>query len=945
MRFRVYGFPLLLAAGLIAAFAVATISQSTDSDRTRIRSASSPKASLETKRARADYFHWMLRDPAAGVVPQNARERELGFARSLSIETASARRSRPTLQWSEAGPYDVSGRTRAIAIDKSDATGNTLLAGGTSGGMYRTTDGGANWTLVSPPSDGLAVTSVAQDPRSGESSTWYYATWEFDGTVFSNSNLAQNLFSGQGIFKSTDDGQTWVVLPATRPSSPGASEGGAERFDYIHQVAVSPTGTVFAATNGYGIQRSTDGGTTWTCVRGACSSFGATYVDVAVSAGGVILASFSGEKGVPQGVEPGLHASYDDGVTWQDVTPASFPDFHARTTLSFATDIGYAFTYADEARPDGNDDVRLHRVAVTPGGGTPAAFDERTANLPFLAESNATNKAVDVQGNYNMIVVASPLDPDLVVLGTTNLFVSTDGFSTASSVSSWIGGYEPQQFLGGNPAQYPQHHPDNHAVVFDPITRTKVWSGHDGGISLTADVTATNAAGNGVQWETRERGFNVTQFFHASLSPQAGSPVAAGGSQDNGTPVFRMGQSAMPSADLSTGDGAVSYVGAQFMFVQAQQGSVTRYPMVMQGGDAFPTPDAQEFVEVPKPAGASGQLFINPLAVDPNAESVLFYPAGQDIWRSTTADGADSDAIGASWQKVAVTGVDGYAVSALTMSRKAPEHRLWTGYFSPTGVPKVVRVDDANGTATATEVSISTAPQGAWISDIAVNPDDGNEAIVVMSNYSITGLYHTTDGGSTWTAIEGNLTGTVSALGPSIRSATIITPPGGGDSDKEFYVATSTGVYSTRSLNGDATEWTQEGAAVIGNVPVNWVASRSSDGTILAATHGRASYMAQTSLPVANEESGDHEGWALATPSPNPVRGNATVEYTVASAGPVELALFDLSGRRVVLVDEGERSPGTYTAAIESSRLAAGAYVVRLRAGGRSLTQRVVVAR
>ncbi|GAB5535904.1 MAG: hypothetical protein Rubg2KO_21530 [Rubricoccaceae bacterium] len=896
------------------------------------------------KRVRADYFLRMLRDPATGVVPQNARERELDFARSLRIEQASARRSRPTLQWSEAGPYDVSGRTRAIAIDKSDATGNTLLAGGTSGGMYRTTDGGQDWTLVSPPSDGLAVTSVAQDPRTGQSSTWYYATGEYDGTVFSNSGLAQNLFSGQGLFKSTDGGQTWVVLQATRPASPGASEGGPERFDYIHQVAVTPTGTVVAATNGYGIQRSTDGGVTWTCALGACTQFGAPYVDVAVSAGGVILAAFSGEKGVPQGVEPGLHASYDDGATWQDVTPATFPDFHARTALTFATDVGYAFTYADVTRQDGNDDVRLHRVTVTPGGGTAAAFEERTANLPFVDGSNETNKAIDTQGNYNMIVAASPLDPNLVAVGTTNLFFSTDGFASATNVSAWVGGYEPQQFLGGNPAQYTNHHPDNHQLVFDPLTRTKAWSGHDGGISLTSDITATNASGNGVAWERREKGFNVTQFFHASISPMAESPVAAGGSQDNGTPVFRIGQPDVASADLSTGDGAVSYVGNQFMFVQAQQGSVTRYPMVTQGGDVFPTPDAQEFVEVPKPSGASGQLFINPLSVDPNDESILFYPAGQALWRTTTANGADSDAIGASWQQVSVAGVDGYVVSALTMSQKAPQHRLWVGYYSQTGVPKVVRIDGANATATATEVSIASAPAGAWIGDIAVNQDDGNEAIVVMSNYGVVGLYHTMDGGSTWAAIEGNLTGTPSALGPSIRSATIVTPPGGSDSDKEYYIATSTGVYTTRTLSGDATEWAQEGASVIGNVPVNWITSRSSDGTILAATHGRASYMARTALPVAKEDGAD-SGWALAAPSPNPVRSRATVRYTVASAGLVEVSLYDLNGRRVATLEQGDRQAGAYTATIDAARLAAGTYLIRLRAGGRSLSQRVVVAR
>ena len=48
-----------------------------------------------------------------------------------------------SFKWDRRGPYNVGGRTRALAIDISDATDNTVMAGGVSGGMWRTIDGGA----------------------------------------------------------------------------------------------------------------------------------------------------------------------------------------------------------------------------------------------------------------------------------------------------------------------------------------------------------------------------------------------------------------------------------------------------------------------------------------------------------------------------------------------------------------------------------------------------------------------------------------------------------------------------------------------------------------------------------------------------------------------------------------------------------------------------------
>ena len=56
----------------------------------------------------------------------------------------------------------------------------------------------------------LSVTSIAQDPRTGHTNTWYYGTGEFQGSA---GDMAQShIFTGDGIYKSTDNGETWNVL-------------------------------------------------------------------------------------------------------------------------------------------------------------------------------------------------------------------------------------------------------------------------------------------------------------------------------------------------------------------------------------------------------------------------------------------------------------------------------------------------------------------------------------------------------------------------------------------------------------------------------------------------------------------------------------------------------------------------------------------------------------
>lgn len=78
---------------------------------------------------------------------------------------------------------------------------------------------------------------------------------------------------------------------------------------------------------------------------------------------------------------------------------------------------------------------------------------------------------------------------------------------------------------------------------------------------------------------------------------------------------------------------------------------------------------------------------------------------------------------------------------------------------------------------------------------------------------------------------------------------------------------------------------------------------------------------------------------------PNPARGTATVTYEVGQAGGVTLSVYDVLGREVAVLIDGERTVGAYTARFETRGLASGVYILRLESDGQTRTQRVTVLR
>ena len=220
------------------------------------------------------------------------------------------------------------------------------------------------------------------------------------------------------------------------------------------------------------------------------------------------------------------------------------------------------------------------------------------------------------------------------------------------------------------------------------------------------------------------------------------------------------------------------------------------------------------------PQGAANQLFVNPIVLDPNNPNILYYAAGNStttsfIWRNNDPGFANTTY---GWTALPVTDVGagrGYArrISALGISIANDPNVLYYGTIDGI-VMKAVNVHAAPTVTNITPPGLNGGTAtGGFVRCVAVDPTDSQRALVVFGNYNFPSLWYTTNGGTTWTDVEGNLAG---STGPSIRWATIFHV----DGQLEVFLATSVGVLSTNALAGGATVWAQEAATEIGNVIV-----------------------------------------------------------------------------------------------------------------------------
>ena len=847
--------------------------------------------------ARYTYELSLVADPQTGKIPDNIREKEIQFQASIPsrLEFNFLREHRVQERaYQSTGPFNVGGRTRAAIIDVRNE--NTIIAGGVSGGIWKTTNGGNEWTRVSDPELTNSITCMAQDTRTGKENIIYAGTGELVGN--SPRSLAAP-YRGNGLFKSVDGGDSWQQITSTNDAE--LSEFSSQ-FQYSWKIVTNPFNPsedeLFLAAFG-GILRSPDGGDTWSTVLGE-SLFdlgddqdlndvnAPCYTNIIQTDDGYYFATLSrgncsGNDQYPNG---GIYFSVD-GVDWKNITPAPVQQFDERTVMAYANNQAYFLTQGfDEL-------VTLLRYDLTNvvNGQPTGNWTNLSDNIPnFGGEVGDYNS----QSSYNMLIDIHPSDPNVVYIGGTNLYRSTDGF-TSTENTQWIGGYHPDN----DAARYDNHHPDQHLLVFYPSNPDKMLSCNDGGVRLTQNNRADS-----VKWTTLNNGFITSQFYAVSQQKDESNNLVIGGMQDNGVYIRSAPGINPPWHRLISGDGGPSYItpDQHFFYSSIQNGQIYRMTLDSEY-------DLSSFARVDPSGGGTkpgqGYLFINPYVLDPLNHNRMYLLGGNVIWRNDNLAQITSGSqkpTSTNWEMMEETELALGRYTAISKSGRS-DLVYAGGWYVPSvdsnRSPEVylVKITD-NSTSSQKEdpfLNTEEMPSGAHIVCIALDPEDDDHIIVVFSNYNIPSLYESHDGGITFTDIGGNLEENPDGTGngPSIRWAEIIPTHAG----QLVFVGTSVGLFSTENTDGANTTWVKESPEMIGKSVVTSLDYRSLDGRLVVGTHGNGTFEVNIEDFKTIEGPTNENAFVVSNVYPNPTSDIVKLDYELPEDGVVRADIFNSLGQ------------------------------------------------
>lgn len=746
------------------------------------------------------------KDPALGYVPKERLYESYLYAQSL-LKTQNQQRTSAAISgitWTERGPSNIGGRTRAILVDKNDATKKTVWAAGVGGGLWKTTDitvASPVWVTVNDFFNNIAITTIAQDPTNPN--IMYFGT----GEGFFNTDA----IVGNGIWKSIDGGVTWTQLANTVHATL------VTHFYYVQKIVVNSSGKIFAATSGYysnygGLMMSSDGGTTWTRYNGNGVSPDAAC-DVEIASNGDVYTSFN------IGGSDGIYKSTNAGTSWTNV----YSDANAnRIELACApNNSSTVYAMLEDAGTGG-----ILSIIKTTNAGTSWS----TCNLPNDADLGIGSEITRGQAWYDLALAVDPNADNTLIAGGVDLFRSTDGGSTWSQISKWSNN------ANMNTLSCSTVHADQHAITYIPGSSSSVLFGNDGGIFYT---TSVNTAATSNVITNKNTGYNVTQFYACAAHPASGSNYYLAGAQDNGTQKFNTtGLGATTSA--TGGDGAFCHIDQDNSAYQFTAYTYQTIYRSTNGGTSFSAI-----------SNGSNGSFINPSDYDNTGNNLYAADAPGSYFRILNAIGTYTSSA------ISIANFSGGNVSHVMVSPNV-SNRVYFGIDNG----RIVKVDNANATPTSTNLGAPVS--GGNVSCVAVGKSD-DTLMVTYSNYGVTSIFYTTNGTSatpTWTSIEGNL--------PDMPVRWAMFWP---TTSKKALIATELGVWSTDNINGASTNWgpTNTGLA---NVRTDMLQYRSSDQTLVAATHGRGLYTSSiasllpitwTSFTGETKKSYNHLKWTTAS--------------------------------------------------------------------------------
>ena len=886
------------------------------------------------------------------------------------------------LEWTELGPDNVGGRTRAILIDKDNTA--IIYAGAVSGGIWKSTNGGQSWVNILPDQSSLAVVSICQ----AANGDIYIGTGEgitMNSIAYSGAGGSDAI--GQGIWKSTDAGATWTHLTSTIDATFSTSSP----WVAVNKLKADPTNAnrIYAGTQ-FGLWITNDGGATWENAVDNVYAY-KQVTSISVGSDGSVIASI-GKKG--------YWSANGNALSYQSVTGAAgqIPSSVGRLEFSIApSDPNYIYCLAASS---GGGLQNLYKS--TDKGQTWTGIFSNTSSdvLNFFGDNN--------QGWYDNTIEVFPNDKDKVIIGGVDLYTWSANEGISQITVWWANEWTPAYV-----------HADIHTVVFSPKYANGDYTGYigcDGGVFRTLDAFNT--------FHEMDKNYNVTQFYSVAYS---GNGRVMGGAQDNGTQYIDFtGNTAQSAFKVSGGDGAyceISNLDPDILFATVYSGACYRSEKRGNAGSLESFFD-NDLLGAQNIGSMSGEPFITPIALwesfndqysnqyiekvvdtiyilDYNGDTIsksfpynvgdvvtvksniyerpLYhtitssegpYQVGDTIKIKDTYQAALAIALHgqvwitrepldftkqpAEWSPIIPSNINFGMGNTLAWSKDG--NYLYfadnSGLYRCSGLLQArdsLTMDINSDSCKIETKKIASFSQA--ITGIAVDPEVPSNVIITLGNYGNTDYiqYSTnaTSANPTFESKQGNL--------PQFPVFTAII---NWKDSRQVIVGTEFGTFATDNILASSPTWTSQNNGMP-NVPVFMIRQQtntnfwydgnngvSNHGYIYAGTHGRGIFRSKSEMgPVAIKENKENNEKNITSLKvyPNPVSTNANVEYNLKRTSDVKINIYDLTGKLISSEQLNNQVPGKHNYNFNVSSYNKGTYILSITSNGKKSISRFIV--